>query len=106
MLPPNKKKHPLSHVRGAVKKPPSIFKDIVQIGGREVNPISKKSKEMIFWQKLEREVITKHIVTNRKHSILYDLLIYMAQPRDSVSFCLYPWPSDSNKDNRECKLKA
>ena len=35
-------------LRGAVKKNPSIFKDIVQIGGREVNPISKKSKEMIF----------------------------------------------------------
>ena len=27
--------------RGAVKKTNSIFKDIVQIGGREVNPISK-----------------------------------------------------------------
>ena len=29
-------------LRGAVKKTDSIFKDIVQIGGREVNPISKK----------------------------------------------------------------
>ena len=28
-------------VRDAVKKTNSIFKDIVQIGGREVNPISK-----------------------------------------------------------------
>ena len=37
------------------KKKNSIFKDIVQKGGREVNPISKKWKEMNFWQKLERE---------------------------------------------------
>ena len=28
-------------LRGTVKKQNSIFKDIVQIGGREVNPISK-----------------------------------------------------------------
>ena len=35
-------------IRGAVKKTNSIFTDIVQIGGREVNPISKKRKEMIF----------------------------------------------------------
>ena len=38
----------LEYLRGAVKKKPSVFKDIVQIGGREVNPISKKSIEMIF----------------------------------------------------------
>ena len=30
------------------KQTNSIFKDIVQIGGREVNPISKKLKEMNF----------------------------------------------------------
>ena len=30
------------------KKKNSIFTDIVQIGGREVNPISKNLKEMIF----------------------------------------------------------
>ena len=30
------------------KKKPSIFTDIVQIEGREVNPISKKLKELIF----------------------------------------------------------
>ena len=34
---------------GVPSKKNSIFKDIVQIGGREVNPISKKSKEMNFW---------------------------------------------------------
>ena len=38
----------LSLIRGAVKKKNSIFKDIVQIGGREVNPISKKLNKMIF----------------------------------------------------------
>ena len=38
----------LEYLRGAVKKKPSIFKDIVQIGGREENPISKKLKELIF----------------------------------------------------------
>ena len=34
--------------KGYSKKKNSIFKDIVQTGGREVNPISKISKEMIF----------------------------------------------------------
>ena len=37
-----------SGLRGNLKKKTSIFKDMVQIGGREVNPISKKLKEMIF----------------------------------------------------------
>ena len=46
------------------KKKTSIFKDIVQMGGREVNPISKNWKEMNFWQKLEREGVTKHIKKN------------------------------------------
>ena len=31
-------------LRGAVKNNNSIFKDVAQIGGREVNPISKKKK--------------------------------------------------------------
>ena len=35
-------------LRGAVQKKPSIFTDIAQIGGREVNPISKKLKEINF----------------------------------------------------------
>ena len=34
--------------KGCRKKKPSIFTDIVQIGGREFNPISKNLKEMIF----------------------------------------------------------
>ena len=52
------------YIRGDVQKKPSIFTDIVQIGGGEVNPISKYWKEMIFWQKLEMEGVTKHIVRN------------------------------------------
>ena len=35
-------------LRGDVKKTNSIFKDIVQIGGGEVNPMSKIGKEMNF----------------------------------------------------------
>ena len=33
----------------------SIFTDIVQTGGGEVNPISKIFYEIIFWQKEEKE---------------------------------------------------
>ena len=35
-------------LRGAVKKKNSIFVDIIQIGGREVNPMSKNLNEIIF----------------------------------------------------------
>ena len=76
-------------IRGDFKKKYSIFKDSAQIGGGEVNPMSKNWKEMNFWQKLGREGVTKHIVKNRitlffmiyysvytpvpyKHPILYD----------------------------------
>ena len=45
---------------------------------------------MIFWQKLKREGVTKHIVKNR--NTLYALLLNLAQPRNSVSFCLHPIP--------------
>ena len=40
----------LIQIRGAVKKNKknSIFVDIVQIGGREVNPMSKNLNEIIF----------------------------------------------------------
>ena len=37
---------------------------------------------------------------------MYDLLLNLAQPRDSVSFCLYPWPSESDMDNGECKFQS
>ena len=47
---------------GVTSKKNSIFADIVQIGGGEVSPMSKNFKEMIFWQKLGREGVTKHIV--------------------------------------------
>ena len=49
------------------KKKNSIFVDIVQIGGREVNPMSKNLNEIIFWHKLEREGVTQHIVKNLFH---------------------------------------
>ena len=39
---------PVKLVSGTLKKTHSIFKDIVQIRGREVNPLSKNWKEMIF----------------------------------------------------------
>ena len=41
-------------LRGAVKKTNSIFTDIVQIGGRKVNPISKKLKRYDFFTKFFR----------------------------------------------------
>ena len=50
-------------LRGAVKKTNSIFTDIVQIGGREFNPISKKLNEMIFDKSLRgrwaQNILTK-----------------------------------------------
>ena len=69
-------------LRGNVKKKHSIFKDIVQIGGRDVNPISRKWKEMIFWQKLEREGVTKHIVKNR--STLFCMIYYSIWPNQGT----------------------
>ena len=33
-------------------------------------------------------------------------ITHLAQPRDSVSFCLYPWPSESNRDDRESKFQS
>ena len=38
-------------LRGNLKKKNSLFVDIVQIGGGEVNPMSKKNYKIIFWQK-------------------------------------------------------
>ena len=39
-------------LRGTLKKTNSIFKDIVQIGGREVNPISKMIQRNDFLTKV------------------------------------------------------
>ena len=72
-------------LRGDVQKKNSIFKDIVQIGGGEVNPISKNWKEMIFWQKLEREGVTKHIVKNR--STLFCMIYYSIWPNQFPTTC-------------------
>ena len=41
----------IDHVRGNIKKT-SIFKEIAHIGGREVNPISKKKKRNDFLTKV------------------------------------------------------
>ena len=64
------------------RKKISIFKDNVQIGGRDVNPISKNLKEIIFWQKLERERVTKHIVKNR--STLFFMIYYSIWPNQGT----------------------
>ena len=81
-------------IRGAVQKKNSIFKDIVQIGGREVNPISKNKKEMIFWQKLEREGITKYIVKNR--STQFCIIHYFIWPNQGT-LCLSVCTPDPQK---------
>ena len=73
------------------KKTNSIFTDSVQIGGREVNPISKKLKQMIFWQKMEREGVTKYIVKNR--STLFCMIYYSIWPNQGT-LC----PSDCTPD--------
>ena len=65
-------------LRGDVKKKNRIFKDIVQVGGGKVNPMSKIGKEMNFWQKLEREGVTKHIVKNR--CTLFCMIYYSIWP--------------------------
>ena len=64
-------------IRGTLKKH-SIFKEIDQIGGREVNPIWKNWKEMIFWQ-----IILKYstfypmsIFSNFQYKTLRDFLCF------------------------------
>ena len=72
-------------LRGAVQKKPSIFKDIVQIGGGEVTPISKNWKEMIFWQKLEWEGV-KNILS--KIAALY-FVWYITQSGPTKGLCVF-----------------
>ena len=80
---------------GAVKKKThSIFKDIAQIGGREVNAISKSWKKMIFWQQLEREGVTKHIVKNR--STLFCMTYYSIWPNQGI-LCISVCTHDPQK---------
>ena len=55
------------YLRGNLQKKNSIFTDIAQIGGGEVNPISKILYEIIFWQKEEKEGV--------QNILLYDLSI-------------------------------
>ena len=65
-------------IRCNVKNNNSMFKDIVHF---------KKLKRNDFLTKVGEGGGHK---TKKKHSILNDLLLNLAQPRDSVSFCLYP----------------
>ena len=66
----------VEHYKGYSKKKPSIFKDIVQIGGREVNPISKKIERIDFLTKVGEGGVTKHIVKNIStlFCMIYDLI--------------------------------
>ena len=75
-------------LRGAVKKS-IILKDIVQIGGREVNHFKKMKRNDLF-DKNWRGRGSQNILSKIEALFLYDLLLNLAQPRDSVSFCLYP----------------
>ena len=68
----------------------SIFKVIAQIGGRQVNPISKEKKRNEFLTKVGEGVGHKTYCQKQKHYILYDLLLNLVKPRDSLSICLYP----------------
>ena len=81
-------------LRSNVNKKNSIFKNIVQRGGKEVNPILKNWKEMIFSQKLEREGVTKHIVKNR--STLYCMIYYSIWPNQGT-LCLSVCTPDPQK---------
>ena len=92
-------------LRSNVNKKNSIFKNIVQSGGKEVNPILKNWKEMIFSQKLEREGVAKDFIWNR--NTLFCMIYCSIWPNQgTLSFCLYPWPSESNRDSRECKFQS
>ena len=76
-----------SNSKGCRPKKNSIFVDIVQIGGRKVNPMSKNLNEIIFWHKLEREGVTKHIVKNR--STLFSMIQYSIWPIKVFEGCLH-----------------
>ena len=53
-----------SQTLGVTSKKNSLFVDIVQIGGGEVNSISKKNYKFIFWQKEEREGVIKELLND------------------------------------------
>ena len=72
----------------------SIYKGYIQRhcpntreGGQ---PHFKKLKRNDFLTKVGEGEGHKTYCQKFKHSILYDLLLNLAQPRESVSFCLYP----------------
>ena len=82
-------------VRGAVKKKRSIFKDIVQIGGREVNPISKKIKRNDFLTKVGEGGGAKHIVKNKNTLFC---MIYYSIWSNQGTLCLFVCTSDPQKE--------
>ena len=69
-------------LRGAVKKNKKTvyLKTSSKKEGGEVNPMSKIGKEMNFWQKLEREGVTKHIVKNRSTLFCMSTAFYLVSP--------------------------
>ena len=91
---------------GVLPKKNSILKDIIQIGGREVNPISKNWKEMIF-NKNWRGRGSQNILS-KKRSTLFCKIHYSIWPNQGtlcLSFCT-PDPQKVHRDNRECKFKC
>ena len=71
-------------LRGNVKKKPSIFVDIVHVGGGEVNPMSKNWNEMIFWQKLEREGVKNKL--SKIEALHFVWFITQSGPTNSQRF--------------------
>ena len=67
-------------IRGDVKKKISIFTDIVQIGGGGGQPHFKKLKRNEFLTKVGEGGGHKTYCQKLKHSILYNLLLNLAQP--------------------------
>ena len=94
-----------SNVRGTLKKNPVYLKTLSKREGGRSTTFQKIKKKWFFDKSWEREGVTKHIVKNR--STLFCMIYYSIWPNQgTLSFCLYPWPSESNKENRECKFKA
>ena len=69
---------PPHEIMGATHPMRNRVKDIVQIGGREVNPISKKMKRNEFLTKVGEGGVTKHIVKNR--CTLFCMIYYSIWP--------------------------
>ena len=75
----------ISERKGCRPKKPCIFTDIVEIGGREVNTISKKSNRNDFLTNGGEGEVTKHIVKNR--NTLFCMICYSIWPNQGT-LCL------------------